>query len=99
MPAGCVYLLASRIANRRRNATRGQRFAEWQAKYPTIQQRTLLLWGREDQVTLPSFGERLAKDLPHAKLVFYPLCGHFPMIEQASASTADLVQFIDAGPK
>ena len=80
-------------------ATRGQRFSEWQAKYGTIQQRTLLLWGREDQVTLPSFGERLAKDLPHAKLVFYPLCGHFPMIEQASASTADLVQFLDAEQK
>ncbi|MEO7094269.1 MAG: alpha/beta fold hydrolase [Polyangiales bacterium] len=78
-------------------ATRGQRFSEWQAKYATIQQRTLLLWGREDQVTLPAFGERLAKDLPHAKLVLYPLCGHFPMIEQASASTADLVEFLEAG--
>jgi pimeloyl-ACP methyl ester carboxylesterase len=75
-------------------ATRGQRFAEWQDGYKKIQQRTLLLWGREDQVTLPSFGERLAKDLPHAKLVFYPLCGHFPMIEQASASTAELVDFL-----
>ncbi len=77
-------------------ATRGQRFSEWQDKYKTIQNEALLLWGREDEVTLLSFGERLQKDLPHAKLTVYPLCGHFPMIEQASASTADLDAYLAA---
>jgi pimeloyl-ACP methyl ester carboxylesterase len=75
-------------------ATRGQRFSEWQEKYKTVQQDTLLLWGREDEVTLLSYGERLQKDLPHAKLNVYPQCGHFPMLEQAAASTADLDAFL-----
>lgn len=79
-------------------AVRGQRFAEWQDKYKTVQQPTLLLWGREDAVTLLSFGERLHKDLPKSRLVVYPQCGHFPMLEAAKASTADLVQFLDAEP-
>ena len=36
-------------------------------------------------MTLLSYGERLSHELPHAKLVVYPRCGHFPMIEAAGA--------------
>lgn len=78
-------------------ATRGQRFFEVEAKYKTITQPALLLWGREDEVTLLPFGERLNKDLRNSKLVVYPQCGHFPMFEQAPASTRDLKAFLDEG--
>ena len=76
-------------------AVRGQRYVEMQRKYRTIKKPTMLLWGREDQVTTLRFGERLSKELPDAKLVVYPQCGHFPMIEAASPSTADLVTFLE----
>ncbi len=76
-------------------AVRGQRFTEMQERYHTIQQDTLLLWGREDQVATLSNGERLAKELPRARLVVYPQCGHFPMIEAQAPSTRDLVHFLD----
>jgi pimeloyl-ACP methyl ester carboxylesterase len=76
-------------------AVRGQRFSELEARYASVKQPALLLWGREDEVTLLSFGERLARDLPHARLVVYPKCGHFPMIEAAGPSTADLTAFLD----
>ena len=62
-----------------------------------MKQPVLLLWGRQDQVALLSFGERLSHDLPHAHLIVYPQCGHMPMIEAAGASTDDLVKFIDEG--
>ena len=75
-------------------AVRGQRYAEVQGRYATIQQPALLLWGREDEVTLLPFGERLARDLPRARLIVYPRCGHFPMLEAARASTADLDAFL-----
>ena len=75
-------------------AVRGQRFTEQQAKYRTIDKPVLLLWGREDVVTTLKFGERLSLDLPHARLVVYPQCGHFPMIEARSASTAELAKFL-----
>ena len=75
-------------------AARGQRFSKMQAKYRTLTQPALILWGREDRVSLPSAGERLAADLPHAKLVVYPRCGHFPMLEASAASNAALVEFL-----
>lgn len=81
-------------------AVRGQRFSEVEQKYKTIDKPTLLLWGREDQVTPVRFGERLSRDLPNAKMVTYARCGHFPMIEARAASNRDLVTFLtkDGGP-
>ncbi len=75
-------------------SVRGQRFTEQQAKYHTIDKPTLLLWGREDVVTTVAMGERLARDLPHARLVVYPQCGHFPMIEARRQSNDELVKFL-----
>ncbi len=78
-------------------AVRGQRFEDVQKSYHELKQPVLLLWGRDDEVTLMPFGERLARDLPHAHLLVYPQCGHFPMIEAAGTSTDDLVKFLDEG--
>jgi pimeloyl-ACP methyl ester carboxylesterase len=78
-------------------AVRGQRFASVQPRYRTITQPALLLWGREDEVTTLPFGERLSRELPSSRLVVYPRCGHFPMIEAAASSTAELASFLDAG--
>jgi pimeloyl-ACP methyl ester carboxylesterase len=78
-------------------ATRGQQFAEVEKRYRTIQKPVLLLWGREDVVTTLDFGERLSKELPQARLVVYPKCGHFPMIEAAAASTTELAKFLAEG--
>ncbi|MBM4360818.1 MAG: alpha/beta fold hydrolase, partial [Deltaproteobacteria bacterium] len=75
-------------------AVRGMRFAEVEARYRTIAQPTLLLWGRDDVVTPVTVGERLANELPSARLVVYPRCGHFPMIEARAASNADLLAFL-----
>lgn len=78
-------------------AVRGQRFTEMQLRYARIEQPVLLLWGRDDEVTLLSYGERLARDIKHSRLVTYPHCGHFPMIEAAGPSTAELVSFLAEG--
>ena len=76
-------------------AVRGQRYAAIEGRYRTIPQKTLLLWGREDQVTLPTYGERLARDLKNVRMVTYPHCGHFPMLEAAGESNRDLASFLD----
>ena len=78
-------------------AVRGQQFAEVEKRYRTIKKPVLLLWGREDVVTTLDFGERLYKELPSAKLVVYPRCGHFPMLEAAAASTTELAKFLSEG--
>lgn len=80
-------------------AVRGQRFAAVQREYRRIAQPTLLMWGREDVVTPVTFGERLSRDLPSSRLVVYPRCGHFPMIEAREASNRELLAFLDAGAR
>ena len=75
-------------------AVRGQRYAEVQKRYHEIEQPVLLLWGREDQITLVEDGERLAGTLPNSELKIYPNCGHFPMREAKAASTNALVEFL-----
>ena len=76
-------------------AVRGQRYARVQQRYRTITQPTLLLWGRDDGVTLLTYGERLSRDLRNVRLVTYSRCGHFPMIEAAGESNRDLVAFLE----
>jgi pimeloyl-ACP methyl ester carboxylesterase len=79
-------------------AVRGQDYFDVQRKYRNIDKPTLLMWGREDIVTPLRFGERLSRDLPSSKLVVYPRCGHFPMIEALAASNHELVQFLAEAP-
>ena len=78
---------------------RGMHYTEVESRYHTIDKPTLLLWGREDVVTTLPFGERLSRDLPHARLVVYPRCGHFPMLEARNASNAELIRFLDEDDK
>lgn len=75
-------------------SVRGQRFTELEKRYRTIDKPVLLLWGREDVVSTVAMGERLSRDLPHARLVVYPRCGHLPMLEARNESNADLVKFL-----
>ncbi len=75
-------------------AVRGQHYEDVENRYRRIDKPTLLMWGREDIVTPLKYGERLARDLPGSRLIVYPRCGHFPMIEALSTSNRDLVQFL-----
>lgn len=77
-------------------AARGMRFAETEEQYRTIQHPTLLVWGREDRVARLPFGERLARELPHARLVVLPRCGHIPMWECTGETAAALTEFLSA---
>jgi 2-hydroxymuconate-semialdehyde hydrolase len=77
-------------------AVRAMRYEEQESRYREIEQPALLLWGREDRVTPVGVGERLSRDLPGARLVVYPRCGHFPMIEHARQSARELARFLEA---
>jgi 2-hydroxy-6-oxonona-2,4-dienedioate hydrolase len=46
---------------------------------------TLLVWGRNDQITPPEVAERFHALLPDSRLCFLPRCGHAPMLEQPDA--------------
>jgi pimeloyl-ACP methyl ester carboxylesterase len=70
-----------------------------QARYRTVRHPAMVLWGREDKVTPIAHGERLARDINPARFLAYPRCGHFPMIEAAAPSTADLALFLSGDLK
>lgn len=75
-------------------AVRGQDYEAVQHRYKEISMPVLLLWGDSDQVAPLWVGQRLAAELPYARLKVYGACGHFPMIESYGSSTYDLVDFL-----
>ena len=79
-------------------AARGMHFAAREKRHKDIVVDTLLLWGAEDQVSRPVFGARLSRELPHARLITLPACGHIPMIECRGPTAAALVDFLDRAP-
>jgi pimeloyl-ACP methyl ester carboxylesterase len=74
--------------------SRGMHYAEIEGRYKQMDKPTLILWGREDAVTPIRYGERLSRELPNARMVVYPRCGHFPMLEAREASNRDLMAFL-----
>ena len=76
-------------------AARGmQHFAALEGEYKRIGAETLLVWGAEDRVSRPAFGARLARELPHARLVLLPRCGHIPMMECTAGTLAAIADFL-----
>ena len=41
----------------------------------------LLVWGRHDRIVPVSVGEEMQRELPNAKLVAFPGCGHLAVVE------------------
>ena len=79
-------------------AARGMRFDEREGDYRKIEAPTLVLWGREDRVARLRFGERLARELPRARLVVLARCGHIPMWECTGETAQALLDFLGEPP-
>ena len=73
---------------------RAQRFEAMQERYPTVRQPALLIWGADDEVSLPHFGERLHAALPDSRLERVAECGHMPMIEHPERYAALVRHFL-----
>ena len=73
-------------------------FPENEKRYREIGADTLLLWGADDRVARVGFGERLARQLPHAQLVVLPACGHIPMWECTAGVSEALRVFFGPAP-
>ncbi len=56
---------------------------------------TLLIWGEEDRIIPLSVGRRLARDIPGAKLVVIPDCGHVPQEERPRETLEIIERFLD----
>jgi pimeloyl-ACP methyl ester carboxylesterase len=67
------------------------------ARYAELRLPTLLVWGRHDRVTPLWIGERLASELPHARLTVLEACGHMPCEECPEESFGHVERFLADG--
>lgn len=64
-------------------------------KIPTLQQRTLILWGANDYLIPVDNAYRFHRDLPNDTLVVMPNIGHVPMEEMPTQSVRIVRAFLD----
>lgn len=65
-------------------------------KLHMIKAPTLLVWGKEDEVTPAWVGEKFHELLPNSTLHIYDNCGHVPMMEKPTEFNAHLTEFLDS---
>ncbi len=66
-------------------------------KYKTITAPVLVIWGAEDEVVPLSVGRNFERDIPGAKLVILPKCGHIPPEEEPLATRQAIEAFLNDG--
>jgi pimeloyl-ACP methyl ester carboxylesterase len=54
---------------------------------------TLILWGENDRMFPPVYGEAWAKAIPGSRLVVLPRCGHLPIQERPEEFAAEVARF------
>ena len=64
------------------------------ARFPQLIIPTLVLWGDHDRVVPLSVGQKLAAELPNARLVVLERCGHIPPEEHPDASWQVVSDFL-----
>ena len=97
-------LAAQLFANRMRNndgytierALAG--FAAWPQfeddKLKSIHAPTLVVWGRNDELTLVDRAEKFGSGIPRAKVVVFEQCGNAPPIEKSEEFNRTLLDFL-----
>ncbi len=92
-----VETLAS-SANRRRlvRLAKSAKRTHMGNKLHCISAPTLLIWGKQDQITPLDVAREFMEGIPDAELVLIDQCGHAPMIEQPSRFTTALSSFLDS---
>ncbi len=64
-------------------------------KLQSITAPTLLIWGREDQITPAFVGEKFRELIKNSRLIFIEQCGHAPMMEHPEQFNKHLEAFLE----
>lgn len=94
------YELALRAGNRRALV---QRFAQLDngasaAQIATVGMPTLILWGGQDRLIPPAYGQAFARDIRGSRLVVHDTLGHVPHEEDPARTVAELRRFLGMAP-
>lgn len=61
----------------------------------SLRAEVLLVWGEQDELIRPAAGEKMASQIPGARLEVLPACGHNPMEECPEAFLAVVEPFLE----
>jgi pimeloyl-ACP methyl ester carboxylesterase len=65
-------------------------------KIPNVQQPTLVLWGRQDEILEPKYAAQVEAALPNVQLQWVEDCGHCAHLEKPTEAAARILEFIGA---
>uniref|UniRef100_A0A7N0TRY6 AB hydrolase-1 domain-containing protein n=1 Tax=Kalanchoe fedtschenkoi TaxID=63787 RepID=A0A7N0TRY6_KALFE len=60
-----------------------------------VTQKTLIIWGEDDQIISKTYAQRLRLEIPMSALHLIPDCGHIPHVERPSAVAKLVSEFVD----
>ncbi|MEK7522605.1 MAG: alpha/beta hydrolase [Patescibacteria group bacterium] len=63
--------------------------------FSKIKKQVLIIWGRDDKVTLLNDGKLMNKLIPNSKLVVFEKAGHFSFLDQPEEFSNELIKFIN----
>jgi pimeloyl-ACP methyl ester carboxylesterase len=75
------------------------RVQELSGRHARVTAPTLLVWGDRDSIIPVSTGVRLSEELPRARLVVIPRCGHVPQEERPEETVDAILAFLSATSK
>ena len=58
-------------------------------------QRSLVLWGRDDEILDPKYASRFAEEVPNSELRWVEKCGHVAHLEQLAVMRDALFEFAE----
>lgn len=61
-----------------------------------VKAKTLVIFGKDDMFCQIMHARRTKEGIPHAKVVIYDSCGHFPWIEQPEQTIRDILEFMSS---
>lgn len=64
-------------------------------RIPEIKNRTLIIWGKNDEWIPIESGHNFKRDLLNSKLVILPECGHIPQEEKPEQTAKIMIDFIE----
>lgn len=70
-------------------------FTPYIKRIPEIKNRTLIIWGENDEWIPVESGYKFRKDLSNSTLVILPECGHIPQEEKPEQVAKTMIDFIE----
>ena len=61
---------------------------------PKLKVPSLIIWGKQDNVTPPNVAEEFHRLLPNSKLVWINNCGHAPMMEHPNEFNNSILSWL-----